>query len=187
MKDIILFIFFTNLLMYNNKVVCQVGETYTKQCGSCKKPVSNLSRIGMKCPHCKVIWGYENQIPTIHQKGEGKAFQHTIDEKKDAQNSVKNYLNSLGSNCNKAFSYIRNKKWQAKGLHWFCSADAFGSVTDVYNITTKYVNSSDQYIKIKATYSATDITNGNGTYVEIYSLKETNGKWYIYKVERVRF
>lgn len=40
------------------------GQTYTtlsKKCGSCGKAVSNNSTIGMRCPHCGVRWGYENQ------------------------------------------------------------------------------------------------------------------------------
>jgi uncharacterized protein YgiM (DUF1202 family) len=34
--------------------------TVSKTCGSCSKPVSSDSRVGMRCPHCGVRWGYEN-------------------------------------------------------------------------------------------------------------------------------
>lgn len=34
--------------------------TVSKNCGSCSKPVSSDSRVGMRCPHCGVRWGYEN-------------------------------------------------------------------------------------------------------------------------------
>lgn len=42
--------------------------TTSKQCGSCHKPVSKNSRIGMYCPHCGVRWGYEN---TTTRRSEG--------------------------------------------------------------------------------------------------------------------
>ncbi len=34
--------------------------TVTKSCGSCGGAVSSGSCVGMRCPHCKVRWGYEN-------------------------------------------------------------------------------------------------------------------------------
>lgn len=33
----------------------------SKRCGSCHKPVSANSRVGQRCPHCGVKWGYENE------------------------------------------------------------------------------------------------------------------------------
>lgn len=43
------------------------GQTYTtqsKSCGSCGKAVSNNSQVGMRCPHCGVVWGRENTKTT---------------------------------------------------------------------------------------------------------------------------
>ena len=42
-----------------------VPQTYSytsvsKSCGSCGGAVSSDSRVGMRCPHCHVRWGYEN-------------------------------------------------------------------------------------------------------------------------------
>jgi hypothetical protein len=34
--------------------------SHSKSCGSCGKPVSVNSRIGMTCPHCGVRWGDEH-------------------------------------------------------------------------------------------------------------------------------
>jgi hypothetical protein len=34
--------------------------SHSKSCGSCGKPVSVNSRIGMTCPHCSVRWGDEH-------------------------------------------------------------------------------------------------------------------------------
>lgn len=34
--------------------------TESKSCGHCGGAVSTNSRVGMKCPHCGVIWGQEN-------------------------------------------------------------------------------------------------------------------------------
>jgi uncharacterized protein YgiM (DUF1202 family) len=42
----------------------QSYTTESKSCGSCHKEVSVNSRIGMKCPHCGVIWGKENETRT---------------------------------------------------------------------------------------------------------------------------
>ncbi|MBN1408048.1 MAG: hypothetical protein JW956_09670 [Calditrichaceae bacterium] len=33
----------------------------TKSCGACGKTVSPGSKVGDRCPHCGVIWGYETQ------------------------------------------------------------------------------------------------------------------------------
>lgn len=34
----------------------------TKSCGACGKVVSPTSKVGDRCPHCGVIWGYETQM-----------------------------------------------------------------------------------------------------------------------------
>ena len=187
MKNIISTLFILGSIVISNELFSQNNTLESKSCGSCGKQVSIYSRIGMTCPHCGVKWGYENEMRNKKTNRKAGAFHFTIEERLEAQKSLRGYLNFLGSNCNEAFSYIRNKNWLSKGINWFCSKDAYGSMINVYNITTKYVNSTDSFIKIKATYSATDKINGNGNYIEIYSLNKSEGKWYIYKVDRVGY
>lgn len=33
-----------------------------KSCGACGKSVSSSSKVGDRCPHCGVKWGYERRI-----------------------------------------------------------------------------------------------------------------------------
>jgi predicted RNA-binding Zn-ribbon protein involved in translation (DUF1610 family) len=46
------------------EISAQSYTTESKSCGSCQKEVSINSRIGMKCPHCGVVWGQENTSRT---------------------------------------------------------------------------------------------------------------------------
>jgi hypothetical protein len=54
------------LIIFNtiNIVFAQSYTTESKSCGSCSMPVSVNSRVGMRCPHCGVRWGYENSKTT---------------------------------------------------------------------------------------------------------------------------
>jgi hypothetical protein len=53
-------IFFTSIFMLLLTPVFSQMYTESKSCGSCGKEVPITSRIGMRCPHCNVRWGYEN-------------------------------------------------------------------------------------------------------------------------------
>lgn len=62
MKHILLLILIlTGSLTAEDRLIAQSFTTESKSCGSCHKPVSNDSRVGMRCPHCGVRWGYENE------------------------------------------------------------------------------------------------------------------------------
>jgi hypothetical protein len=37
-------------------------QVIQKQCLSCKKIVSDSSKAGDRCPHCGVVWGYEQDV-----------------------------------------------------------------------------------------------------------------------------
>lgn len=50
------------LLGYN--IQAQTYTVESKNCGSCGEKVSNNSRVEMRCPHCGVVWGSENQHRT---------------------------------------------------------------------------------------------------------------------------
>lgn len=60
MKTIILVISLTILHFTSFTTKAQTYTTESKSCGSCQKEVSVNSRVGMRCPHCGVRWGYEN-------------------------------------------------------------------------------------------------------------------------------
>jgi len=42
----------------------QTRTVTSATCGSCKKAVSASSKVGDRCPHCGVRWGYENSTTT---------------------------------------------------------------------------------------------------------------------------
>jgi hypothetical protein len=39
-----------------------VPERLTKSCGRCGKSVADTSRPGDRCPHCGVVWAYEQKF-----------------------------------------------------------------------------------------------------------------------------
>ncbi len=68
MKRFLFFIFILTVpVIFANHLSAQTYTTESKSCGSCHKPVSNNSRVGMTCPHCGVRWGYENEQRTTHR------------------------------------------------------------------------------------------------------------------------
>ena len=57
---ILLLIFFTTPVLITDTLLAQTKwETVSKSCTNCNKKVSINSKVGMKCPHCHVIWGSE--------------------------------------------------------------------------------------------------------------------------------
>lgn len=63
-KKVIFIVLLLSLYLIPNKSHSQSYTTESKSCGSCHKEVSINSRIGMKCPHCGVTWGRENETRT---------------------------------------------------------------------------------------------------------------------------
>jgi hypothetical protein len=61
---LLLLVILTGSLTMPDRLSAQSFTTESKSCGSCHKPVSNNSRVGMTCPHCGVRWGYENEQRT---------------------------------------------------------------------------------------------------------------------------
>ena len=43
-----------------DKAYAQTTTSVSKSCGKCGKSVSASSKVGDRCPHCGVRWGYEN-------------------------------------------------------------------------------------------------------------------------------
>ena len=66
---ILLLIFFTTPVLITDTLLAQTKwETVSKSCTNCNKKVSINSKVGMKCPHCRVIWGSETTIYDKKQK-----------------------------------------------------------------------------------------------------------------------
>jgi hypothetical protein len=63
--------------------------TQSKSCGSCGKEVSANSTVGMRCPHCGVVWGRENERSTTKK---------TNSYNKSYNSSNYNYSNSNSNN-----------------------------------------------------------------------------------------
>ncbi len=75
----------------------QVYTTESKSCSSCNKQVSNNSQVGMKCPHCGVRWGSENET---------KSFS-TSYQNENINSNLPNSTNSYYVKTNK--SYFHNE------------------------------------------------------------------------------
>lgn len=85
MRIFLLTIMFFGLtfLSPNNMIAQTTWETVSKSCLSCNKGVSINSKIGMKCPHCRVIWTDEKTTYDETIK--------TYDYPTPSINTVKNY------------------------------------------------------------------------------------------------
>jgi uncharacterized protein YgiM (DUF1202 family) len=73
-------------------VVTLFSQTYTissKSCGSCGKEVSSGAKIGQRCPHCNVKWGYENK-----KDGGTSVYTDFTDEKPEGNLAVVNTKDS---------------------------------------------------------------------------------------------
>lgn len=57
--------------------------TESKSCGACGKEVSIYSRVGMRCPHCGVIWGRENEHRTTSYRYDTPKYEDGYDEYED--------------------------------------------------------------------------------------------------------
>lgn len=60
MKNLFYIIGILSVLSISDVTYSQNYQTESKSCGSCGKSVSINSKVGMRCPHCNVIWGTEN-------------------------------------------------------------------------------------------------------------------------------
>ena len=66
---ILLLIFFTTPILTTDALLAQTKwQTVSKSCTNCNKKVSINSKVGMKCPHCRVIWGSETTVYDKKQK-----------------------------------------------------------------------------------------------------------------------
>lgn len=68
MKNVFFLMFFFIGFQFTQVAYGQTYTTQSKSCGSCGKAVSNNSQVGMRCPHCGVVWGRENTKTTTTYK-----------------------------------------------------------------------------------------------------------------------
>lgn len=83
MKYLLSVLMFLSTIGFINQSYAQTYTTESKSCGSCGKAVSNNSKIGMRCPHCGVRWGYENETRTTNHnktyKQPSNSYQSSYD------------------------------------------------------------------------------------------------------------
>ena len=80
------------------------GQTYTtqsKSCGSCGKAVSNNSQVGMRCPHCGVVWGRENTKTTTTYR---KDYSSKYDNYSSNNSYPTSYSNKYSSSNSSDYS-----------------------------------------------------------------------------------
>lgn len=88
--------------------------TQSKSCGSCGKEVSANSTVGMRCPHCGVVWGRENEHRTTTKK--------TNSYNKSYNSTNYNYNNSNSNNNSDSYDMTPAKTITTASLRRNASA-----------------------------------------------------------------
>lgn len=90
------------------------------------------------------------------------------------------------SDCETAWKVTFNPIWEQKGKDWFCSTQAYGGVNKVKFISVYERQNDGINAVFSVRYAAEDPYNGNGYYVQNFTLRKDNGNWYIVKVTNIR-
>ena len=88
--------------------------TQSKSCGSCGKEVSANSTVGMRCPHCGVVWVRENEHRTTTKK--------TNSYNKSYNSTNYNYSNSNSNNNSDSYDMTPAKTITTASLRKKASA-----------------------------------------------------------------
>lgn len=122
----------------STKIQAQTYTTQSKSCGSCGKTVSNNSWVGMKCPHCGVIWGRENER-TSYSYGKN-SYKYNSNKTIVSAANLRSMPSTKSRIIAKIPAYSTINIISRKGSWYYVSAQVY---TD-YNYTTYngYIHSS---------------------------------------------
>ena len=125
------------------------------------------------------------------QNSEETLVEYTDMQGNTAQEIVTNFFNYLNNHdCNSAWSITYNPIWEQKGQSWFCSSDAFGSVTKAVIVNT-YIKTHTAYeVTITVQYYLEDLNKENLCYnqditVTKVSYNDNIVRWEITKMKNI--
>ena len=97
MKNVFFLMFFFIGFQFTQVAYGQTYTTQSKSCGSCGKAVSNNSQVGMRCPHCGVVWGRENTKTTTTYRKDYSSKYDNYSSKYDNYSSNNSYPTSYSN------------------------------------------------------------------------------------------
>ena len=101
MKNVFFLMFFFIGFQFTQVAYGQTYTTQSKSCGSCGKAVSNNSQVGMRCPHCGVVWGRENTKTTTTYR---KDYSSKYDNYSSNNSYPTSYSNKYSSSNSSDYS-----------------------------------------------------------------------------------
>jgi len=108
MKYLFFFLSLTFLHPNCNNICAQTYQTTeSKSYGSCNKAVSINSRIGMRCPHCGVRWGNENQQTTTDYSNSNSNYRKTTIPSYDFNSTIKMTKSNVNVRSGPSTSYSK--------------------------------------------------------------------------------
>lgn len=116
---------------------------------------------------------------------------YTDDNDITAEQAVRMFLGALANkDCDAAWNITYNPTWENKGKDWFCSYEAFGSVTKVLLGTIYTMSQSFTEAEIYVNYYTEDIINGNKCYkqkivVKKISFDNNSTRWMIARMVNI--
>ena len=111
MKNVFFLMFFFIGFQFTQVAYGQTYTTQSKSCGSCGKAVSNNSQVGMRCPHCGVVWGRENTKTTTTYR-------------KDYSSKYDNYSSKYDNYSSKYDNYSSNNSYPTSYSNKYSSSNS---------------------------------------------------------------
>ena len=125
--------------------------TQSKSCGACGKEVSANSTVGMRCPHCGVVWGRENERTTTKKSNSyNKSYNNSNNYNySDSNNNSDSYDMTPAKTITTAS--LRRKASAKSELLFNISKDRsvyiIGKKGSWYYVSCPTINADEKYIK----------------------------------------
>ena len=104
MKNVFFLMFFFIGFQFTQVAYGQTYTTQSKSCGSCTKAVSNNSQVGMRWPHCGVVWGRENTKTTTTYSSKYDNYSSKYDNYSSNNSYPTSYSNKYSSSNSSDYS-----------------------------------------------------------------------------------
>lgn len=95
------------------------------------------------------------------------------DDGSTAVDVASNFFSAFNNNdCHRAWNMTYNTYWVSQGEDWFCSSNAFGSVSKVVIKNIARIIQTDNSAEVYVDYYAEDIYNGNKCFKQTITLQK---------------
>ena len=173
------------------KRLIERNESKNNSSTSSYKPVTNISADTSSyiLPSSSSGAAGETTSGSINNVDSNSQSKFRDDGDLSAENIVSYFLNALNSgDCNTAWSLMYNTTWVSNGKDWFCSSNAFGTVTKVSVTTITVIKQEETEAVIYVNYYAEDSYNGNkcfkqNIFVQKLAYTDNKSRWKIIKME----